>query len=143
MERRSKGERGCKTEPASLFLLRGCSMKNSKQKVLAALLEFPTVTAAATAAGVTRQTVYNFMADDAFRDALKAQRQAQSLERAERLSAAREAAIKAVTDVMNDSDVPAAARVMAAKTVLQQAAEVDAAVEGIFKARDFESKWGF
>ena len=118
-------------------------MKDSKQRVLDALAEAPTITAAAALAGVTRQTVYNFLADDAFRDALKRQREAQSLERAERLSAAREAAIKAVTDVMNDSDVPAAARVMAAKTVLQQAAEADAAVEGIFKARDFESKWGF
>lgn len=116
-------------------------MKNLKEKVLAALLEFPTVTAAATAAGVTRQTVYNFMADDAFRDALKRQREVQSLERAERLSAAREAAIKAVEDVMNNSDVPAAARVMAAKAVLQQAAEADQAADAVFKAHDFESKW--
>ena len=114
-----------------------------KQKVLDALAEAPSITAAAAAARVSRQTVYNLMSDSDFRDALKRQREAQSLERAERLSAAREAAIKAVEDVMNDSDVPAAARVMAAKTVLQQAAEVDAAVEGIFKARDFESKWGF
>lgn len=116
-------------------------MKNSKQKVLAALLEFPTVTAAATAAGVTRQTVYNFMADDAFRDALKRQREAQSLERAERLSAVREAAINAVMEVMNSSDVPAAARVMAAKALLQQAAEADQAADAVFKAHDFENKW--
>ncbi|MBE5773360.1 MAG: hypothetical protein E7337_05440 [Clostridiales bacterium] len=112
-----------------------------RQKVLDALAEAPTITAAARAAGVTRQTVYNLMADDVFRDALKRQREAQSLERAERLSAAREAAIKAVTDVMNSSDVPAAARVMAAKEVLRQATEADAAVDSIFISHDFESKW--
>lgn len=118
-------------------------MKDNKQKVLDALAEAPTITAAAAAAGVTRQTLYNYMADDAFRDALKRQREAQSIERAERLSAVREAAIKAVTDVMNNTDVPAAARVMAAKTVLQQATEADQAADAVFKAHDFESKWGF
>ena len=112
-----------------------------RQKVLDALAEAPTITAAAAMAGVSRQTIYNSMADDAFRDALKRQREAQSLERAERLSAAREAAIKAVTDVMNSSDVPAAARVMAAKEVLRQATEADAAVDSIFISHDFESKW--
>ena len=117
-------------------------MKNlMKEKALAALLEFPTVTAAATAAGCTRQTIYSYLSDDTFRDALKRQREAQSLERAERLSAAREAAIKTVEEVMSDSGVPAAARVMAAKAVLQQAAEADQAADAVFKAHDFESKW--
>ena len=116
-------------------------MKDSRQRVLDALTECPTITAAASAAGVSRQTIYNYMGDDAFREALKRQRDARCLERAEQLSAAREAAINTITGVMRDDAAPAAARVMAAKTILNQAAEADTAVDAIFAARDFEKKW--
>ena len=42
---------------------------------------------------------------------------------------------------MNDKDTPAAARVLAAKEVLKQAAEADAAVTAILNTSDFESNW--
>lgn len=117
-------------------------MKDNRERALRAMLENPTITASAKACGLSRQQLYNYLADKPFRDALKRQREAQALERAEALSAAREAALKALTGAMNDKDTPAAARVLAAKEVLKQAAEADAAVAAIINSADyFESSW--
>lgn len=114
-------------------------MKDNKTRALQAMLECPTITAAAKAADLSRQQLYNYLADKSFRDALRRQREAQALERAEALSAARETALKTLTSSMQDKDTPAAARILAAKEVLKQAAEADAAVTAILNTSDFES----
>ena len=114
---------------------------DNKQRALQALIESPTITAAAEAAGVTRRTMYNYLNNDDFRSALKRQRETAALERAERLSAARETALQAVLGVMNDSASPPAVRVLAAKAVLTQADAADAALDGIMQAQDFKSEW--
>lgn len=116
-------------------------MRDNKTQALRAMLENPTITAAAKACGLSRQQLYNYLADKPFRDALKRQREAQALERAEALSAARETALKTLTSSMQDKDTPAAARILAAKEVLKQAAEADTAVTAIINSADFESGW--
>ena len=113
----------------------------NKDRALQALTENPTIAAAARAADLSRQQLYTYLRDRDFCEALKRQRKAQAIERAEQLSAAREAAIGTLTGMMKDKDVPAAARIMAAKAVLQQAAEADASATQALNSADFDTMW--
>ena len=69
------------------------------------------------------------------------QRADADVQRAEALADARAAAIQAIVAVMNDESAPPAARIMAAKTVLIQATEADAAADNILQKLDFDSRW--
>lgn len=113
----------------------------NKEIALQALAENPTIAAAARAADLSRQQLYTYLRDRNFCEALKRLREAQAVERAEQLSAAREAAISTLTGIMKDEDVPAAARIMAAKAVLQQAAEADTAATQALNSADFDTMW--
>lgn len=118
-------------------------MKNvNMERAIVALTEYPTVTAAAEATNLSRRCLYNYLSDSDFRTALKHQREAQALERAEALSAAREAATTAIIEMLNDKSTPPAARLVAAKTLLAAADEADKQVTSILNSRDFDSSWG-
>lgn len=89
-------------------------------KVLACLLASPTVEAAATAAGVSRQTVYDYLAQKdfakAYMDAIT-----QAVETATAYLQASTAAASVLVKVMQDETVNANARINAAVAVLNQA----------------------
>ena len=69
-----------------------------KDKVMAALLDDSneTLTAVARASGISRRSLYNLLSEDDFAKAYQRQREAQAIERAERLEAKRQ---KAIDDV--------------------------------------------
>ena len=113
---------------------------NNRQKALEALIECPTITAAATAADLSRRTLYNFLGDAEFRAELKRQREAIAVERWQALSAARDAALQTIVGLANDEGTPAAARILAAKTLLQQASEADAKLDSLIQSADFQDE---
>lgn len=93
-----------------------------KERALAALLDAPTFTAAAAAAGLDRRTLYNYLRNDfEFAREYKHQRQLRAIERAEQAAGEREAALQAIRDMMNDGEVPAAIRLKAAERLLDVA----------------------
>lgn len=110
-------------------------------KALHALAEHDTLTGAAEAVGLSRVTLYAYLADHDFRQRLQQQRAVLAVQRAEALADARTAAIQAIMSVMNDERSAPAARVLAAKAILQQAAEADAAADSTLQKLDFDSRW--
>ena len=97
------------------------NIKN-KEKALAALLDAPTLTAAAAAAGLDRRTLYNYLRDDSkFAFEYKRQRQLRAIEQAEQAAGERAAALQAIRDIMNDGEQPAAIRLKAAEKLLDVA----------------------
>lgn len=103
-------------------------------KVLACLLASPTVEAAATKAGVSRQTVYDYLAQSdfaqAYMDAIT-----QAVESATvYLQASTAAAANVLVKVMQDETVNVNARINAAVAVLNQAGK---GVDLLKKSKDF------
>lgn len=113
---------------------------DNRQKALEALIECPSITAAAATANLSRRTLYNFLGDAEFRATLKRQREAAAIERAERLSQARETALQAVVGLVNDTATPAAVRVLAAKALLSEASIADAKLDSLISSADFSEE---
>ena len=104
-------------------------------KVLACLLASPTVEAAAKTAGVSRQTVYDYLAQDDFSTAYRAAI-AQAVDGAAAfLQASTAAAAGVLVALMNDESVNVNARIQAATAVLNQAGK---AVDLLKKSSDYD-----
>lgn len=100
----------------------------NKQRVLSALTDADTFTAAAAAAGVSRRTLFNYLRDDAaFAREYRNQCDFIAIERAEAAQADRRAALDALRDIMNDKQQAGAVRVKAAAALIEHA---DAALQG-------------
>lgn len=93
-----------------------------KARVLAALLGAPTITAAAKAAGVGERTLRRWLAEPAFRDAYAAARREAMQQASARLQDSAFAAVETLRQLAADENVPASARVAAARAILEQAA---------------------
>ena len=115
--------------------------ESNKERVLNALLDAPTLTAAAEAAGVSRRSVYNLLREENFAEAFQRQRIARAVEREEALTKQREEAIRVVQQIMLDSREPGAVRLKAAAKLLEEAHAAQVAVDGISKSLTFEAKW--
>lgn len=96
-------------------------MTPSKEKALAALLTCPTKREAAQRAGISDRTLRNYLADPGFQTAYQkafngivedATRQAQQ---------SLAPALFTLREIMEDAEIPAAARVTAARTALEYA----------------------
>ncbi len=104
-------------------------MDNRREAALQALCECPTLTEAAKQAGIGRTTLWQYLRDREFCEALQAMREQAILERAAALADVRQQALNTLADVMN-ADVPPQVRVNAAKAILDNAnAAFDAAAE--------------
>lgn len=114
----------------------------TKQRAIEALLQQPTLCAAAEAAGVSRRSIYNWLNNDpAFAEAFQQQRISRAVEREEALIKQREEAIHVVQQIMLDSREPGAVRLKAAGKLLEEAHAAQVAVDGIAKSLSFEAKW--
>ena len=103
-----------------------------KEKALAALMDAPTLTAAAEKAGIARRTLYNYLRKDSqFAWEYKRQRELRAIEQAEQAAEEREAALQVIRDVMNNDGVPAAVRLKAAVKLLDMANAGDNAQRAI------------
>lgn len=121
----------------------GEAMKDTKQRVMEALLDDQneTLTAAARAAKVSRRTVYNLLSEEDFAKAYQHQREAQAIERAERLEAKRQQAIDDVFGIMLDTSQPGATRLKAASLLLSEANAAQDRVDAISKSMTFTASW--
>ena len=100
---------------------RGHGEKYSRQKEAAilALLTAPTIDAAAQLAKVSSPTLWRWLQERDFQDSYrKARREALSQATA-RLSRASSLAVTALEDIVKDLKAPAAARLTAARTILE------------------------
>ncbi len=103
-------------------------------KVLACLLASPTVEAAASAAGVSRQTVYDYLAQTSFAEAYT-DAITQAVESATAyLQASTAAAAGVLVQIMQDEGVNVNTRINAAVAVLNQAGK---GVDLLRKSNDF------
>lgn len=91
-------------------------------ELVAALLTTPTIRAAASAAGISESTLYRRLRDPEFRALTKEARYRAFSHALSRLQAATGAAVFALTQILDDPEAPANARVRAATTVLELAA---------------------
>jgi ABC-type sugar transport system substrate-binding protein len=89
-----------------------------QHRAIAALLTMPDVTAAAAAAGVTRETVYRWLRDPIFQSMIRAA-EAEALTAVSRsLVVLADAAVKTLAGVMHDETAAPGVRVRAADAVL-------------------------
>jgi AcrR family transcriptional regulator len=95
------------------------NLSRRQEKVLIALLQFPTIEAAAKNAGVNRTTVFRYLNDEAFhREYRKRRRQSFSAATA-LLNKAASVAVSELVKMILDTGTPATARVSAARAILQ------------------------
>ena len=88
-------------------------------RAIAALVEEPTVTAAAGKAGVTAKTMFRWLNDPAFSDAYRAARGRLMEDVLTSLQAASVEAVKVLVNVMTDTNVAASVRASASRAVLE------------------------
>lgn len=98
------------------------AVKANKEKALTALLDARTFSEAATAAGLSRRTLFNYLhCDSDFASAYREQLELRRIEAAEQAAADMADAIRAVMDLMNDPMQPGAVRLKAAQTLIERA----------------------
>ena len=112
---------------------------------LEALQTSSTFTEAAEKAGISRRSLYQFLYHDAdFAFAYREQLRLRSIARAEQATGEREAALKAIRDIMNDTEEPAAVRLKAAEKLLEYADEGCATeLKWAGDAVDVHTGWSF
>lgn len=104
----------------------------NKARALAALADADSFTSAATVAGLSRKTIYNYMHGDRdFLDAYQKQINEQAIVRADQLAGERQKALETITAIMNDEAQPGAIRLKAATQLLHAADEAQARVDQI------------
>ena len=90
-----------------------------KQRALTALLTQPSLVKAAEVVGVSEVTLWRYMQDDNFQQALKEAKQ-QAVEQAIiRIQQVTGEAVEVLYEVMTNPNTPASSRVSAAKTILE------------------------
>jgi hypothetical protein len=97
----------------------GEKQSRKAEQALAALLTEPTITAAAAAAGVAEKTLRRWLREQGFATAFRVARREVTLQAGARLQSAAGEAVGALQSVMGDTGAPPAARVSAARTILE------------------------
>ena len=108
-------------------------LPQKQTKAIVSLLNCRTVSEAATQAGVNESTVWRWMREEAFQDALQEAKQRIVTQAIIQLQQATGEAVGTLRGIMADGEAPASARVTAAKAVL------DMAVKAI-KMEDLEAR---
>lgn len=97
----------------------GAKFDRKQEAAILGLLTMPTIDQAAQHAGISGPTLWRWLQDPAFQcEYRKARRDALGQATAQ-LQQASGAAVKALTEIVQDKDAPSSARVMAARTVLE------------------------
>jgi hypothetical protein len=99
----------------------GHKLAPKKMRALTALLEYPTITAAAQAAGVGQRTLTRWMTEDEeFQRALTAAQTRALNQTISRLSGAAPQAVDILLEIASDTDQSSSARVQAAAKILSE-----------------------
>ena len=99
----------------------GEKLSRNQERTIAALLVHPTMAKAATAAGVGEVTLWRWMQIPEFKEQYRLARREAASQAVGHLQGACSVAVLALTDILQDVNCPASARVSAAKTVLELA----------------------
>jgi DNA-binding MurR/RpiR family transcriptional regulator len=89
-----------------------------KEQAIAALLSNPTIEEAAKAAGIGSATLWRWLQDAGFKAEYRRARREAMEQAAAQLQQASSAAVRALREVVEDTNGPSSARVMAARNVL-------------------------
>lgn len=111
----------------------GEKFSRKREQALAALLEMPTIGEAAKKTGVSAITLWRWLQDAEFQSDYRSAKREITGQAITRLQQASIEAVETLRQVMGNNEVPAAARVSAARTVL------DVALKGV-ELEDFASR---
>jgi hypothetical protein len=109
------------------------ALSEKQERALAAVLSHPTTKEAALAAGISETTLWRYTRDEEFSRRLKEARREAFDHTVTRLQKSSGEAVTVLRDLMMKEDAPAAARISAARTVLDYA--MRAAEQDELKAR--------
>lgn len=112
-----------------------------QQKVLEALLQGDTITTAAKRAQVSRETVYVWLGQEGFKDALLAGQRDRWHAAMSQLSSAAEKAIGVLVAIAEDEEKDASARVKAAESLLKFGADAFIAANISERLKSLEAKF--
>ena len=105
-------------------------MTHKKEMAVAALIRAPTIDAAAQAAGVGYSTLRRWLKEDQeFREAYQAALEALLSDAAAQAKRSLSPALEALREIVEDRNAPAAARVQAARSVVDAALKLTEAVD--------------
>jgi len=99
----------------------GEKLSRNQERAIAALLIHPTMLAAAAAAGVSEVTLWRWLQIPEFKEQYRLARREAVSQAVGHLQGACSVAVLALTDISQDVNCPASARVSAARTVLELA----------------------
>ena len=99
----------------------GGPLSEEARRILAALVAYPTKSAAAKALGISRSTIYYKLRDDDLREAYEEMRSAAIADATDSLMTVAESAVMVLHDVANDTNVSPQTRVQAAGKLLDLA----------------------
>jgi uncharacterized protein (UPF0147 family) len=102
----------------------GRPLSDEDERLLAALIAYPTKTAAAKALGISRQTLYVKLRDETIKAAYEELRSEAISDATDSLLTVAESAVLVLHKIANDPDVPAQTRVTAAGKILDLALKV-------------------
>lgn len=115
-------------------------MSQNDATLIAALLELPTIEAAAQAAGVSRKTVERRMDDPEFLEAYNDARRQLVTTAAGRISSRIGRAADTLGEVMDNTEAPAAARISAARAILEYGLKYGELVDVTRRVDELESR---
>ena len=118
-------------------------MNRTEEKLLIALLEKPTIAQAGAAVGISETSVYRWLRNPAFQERYKEARRQIMTGAVGALQKATETAVKTLIEVMNSETAPPAAKVSAARAVLEfgfEAVKIEDIVDQLGKLNDLEKE---
>jgi hypothetical protein len=115
-------------------------LSDKQRRAIAALLSEPTIRQAAESSKVSEATLYRWMADSQFAAALREARGRAFESMLNSLQAASGKAMETLNNVMDDEEASAAARVTAARTILEMSLRARDLIEVENRLRALELK---
>ena len=99
----------------------GEKLSRTQERAIAALLQCPTMTEAATAAGISEATLWRWLRLPAFQEEYRAARRQAVQQAVTAVQRITSTAVATLEGIMNDATAPPASRVTAARVVLDTA----------------------
>ncbi len=107
----------------------GEKLGRKQEQAIAALLQWPTITAAANSLGIGEATLWRWLQDPEFEAQYRRARQAALDQAIAQIQQAASEAVETLRTVQTDTEAPASSRVTAAKTVLEMSFKLREAEE--------------
>jgi uncharacterized protein (UPF0147 family) len=117
-------------------------LSEEDRRLLAALIAYPTKTAAAKALGISCSTIYYKLRDEELREAYARMRSEAIRDATDSLMTVAEASVQVLHDVAHDTNVPAQTRVTAASKILDLTLKVHELTDVVARIAALEEELG-